>query len=120
MSKHSYVNQDTSYTPIEYIVFNDRSISEQDKKDFTMESLKFMCSLPRGPKKKVEYFNSKYGDYKIIKNLRGVYSWQQDNWCIYVSEKGFSFEVKKDLNSTQALDTWKDFLKKVGFVYEME
>lgn len=112
----NYFTNDTDYTSIEYVVFNDPSISEQDKKNFTIESLKFMCSLPGGPKKKVEYFNIKFGDYKIIKNLRGIYAWHRNNWCIYVSEKGFTFEVKKDLDSTEALSAWKDFLKEVGFV----
>ncbi len=99
-----------TYTPIMNIVGNDKNLSKKSIDAFILQCLEFSLSTPRGTKKKVEYFNKKLGRYNIIKLMRGLYSWQQNDWCVYVSEKGFTFEVKENLNSQQALNSWKDFL----------
>ena len=113
MSKY-FTNYD-DYTPIVIFIGTDPNFSDKDLKDFTLQFLKFSLSTPRGPKKKSEYFNIYLGKYNIIKNLRGIYSWQRNNWCIYVSEKGFTFEVKETLNAKQAIEAWEDFLLVMGY-----
>jgi hypothetical protein len=112
---NKYFTNYNDYTSIMNIIGNDRSLSKEKLDAFVVSNLKFSFSTPRGPKKKAEYFNSKLGKYKIIKSMRGLYSWQKNDWCVYVSEKGFTFEVKEGLTTEQAFSAWEDFLLTMGY-----
>lgn len=39
--------------------------------------------------------------------------WEHDNWRVYISTRGLSFEVKEDLTLQQVCAAWQDYFFKI-------
>lgn len=58
----------------------------------------------------LQWHKEKLGKHKYCwTGFTKHYVWEFDNYRIYVSKEGASFEVLESLNAKEALDSWNDY-----------
>lgn len=113
------MNRQTVTTPIINYFFE---WSSEETKQLSDE-LHVMHILPRVYKlSDKEFMKSQLGRQTYCEQLSYKnWVWEQNNWRVYVSARGISFEVEKNLTKQQVKNAWNDFRYKIGadkYTYE--